>query len=322
MTKRGMWADHPELLQERSRHGVIKAGTLTALGMSSKTIWRRCQPGGPWQRLLPGIILLHNGKPTQDERVIAALLYAGPESVVTGVEACRRQGLRPRELPPGDGLHMLVQHEHKILSAEFVTVERTTRLPRPVVRDEVPLAPLVRATMDTARRLHSVEPIGQLLIEAIQRGRCAPEALRRELDLGSPRGTAIPRRLLAEWADLRSLAEARAKELSRQLPIPPTHWNVELRAADGSYLGCPDAWWDDIALAWEIDSFEFHFYRAGYKRTLARNTRYATAGVTIVPTLPSRLIEEPELVLAELKAAYQAAAARPRPPITLAPQAA
>ncbi|WP_414943031.1 hypothetical protein [Amycolatopsis sp. cmx-11-32] len=31
MNKRGRWAEHPELLQERSRHGVIKATALESL---------------------------------------------------------------------------------------------------------------------------------------------------------------------------------------------------------------------------------------------------------------------------------------------------
>ncbi|WP_181771740.1 hypothetical protein [Amycolatopsis pittospori] len=322
MNKRGRWAEHPELLQERSRHGVIKATTLESLEMGSKVIYRRCLPGGPWQRLLPGIILLHNAPPSSLERVMGALLHAGPRALVTGVEACRRHGLRTRELPPHDDIHVLIPHEHKVRSAGFVTVERTLRLPEPQIRDGIPLAPLVRATTDTCRRLRAVEPVGSLLVEAIQRGRCSPEALTRELNTGSKRGTAIPRRILGEWKDLHSVAEARAKILSQSLLVRPSHWNPEICDSRGGYIGRPDAWWDDVALAWEIDSFDFHFYRDDYRRTILRNTRYATAGITVVQTLPSQLLKDPAGVLAELNAAHLAASARPRPSVSLVSQAA
>ncbi|MFF5990837.1 hypothetical protein [Prauserella flavalba] len=95
----------------------------------------------------------------------------------------------------------------------------------------------------------------------------------------------------------------------------PSHWNPTVYGPAGQYVGCPDAWWDDVGLAWEIDSFEFHFSRFDYARTLQRNTNYAAAGLTVVQTLPSRLIHEPGGVLAELGAAYRAAAARPRPTV-------
>ena len=283
--------------------------------MNSKVIYQKCLPGGPWQRLLPGIILLHNGEPTRRERAIAALLYAGPNAVITGAEACRRYGLHVPEQFPETDVHVLVPHQHKILSSEFVTVERTSRLPDPWQREGIQLAPTVRAATDAVRRIRVEEPIGRLLVEAIQRGRCAPQELMRELDRGTKRGTALPRRLLEEWLDLRSVAEAHAKDLSRRLLVPPTHWNPEIRDASGRYVGCPDGWWEDVGLAWEIDSFDFHFHRDGYARTLRRNNRYSAAGIMVVQTLPSRLRDDPVGVIEELEAAHRAAAAQPRPAV-------
>ena len=322
MTPRGPWAARPDLIEQHSTRGVIKVATLKRLGMNSKTIYRRCLPGQPWQRLLPGIVLLHNGKPTQDERVIAAMQYAGEGALLTGTEACIRHGLRRGEFPSGTDLHVLVPHEHKIKSCEFLTVERTIRMPRPTVRDGFPLAPLVRATTDIVRRIRRTEPVERILIESMQRGRCSPEALARELDTGTQRGTAIPRRALRELTETKSMAEVRAKDLVRVLDVKPSHWNVPVHSTAGKYVGCPDAWWDDVGLAWEIDSFEFHLSRAGYARTIQRNTRYAAVGVAVVQTLPSRLERDPASVLTELNDAYQAAAARPRPAVHLVPRAA
>ena len=291
--------------------------TLKSLGMASKVVYQRCLPGGPWRRLLPGVILLHNNDPTPDQLVHAALVYAGPDSLVTGEEACRRYGLRltPSREPK---VHVLIPHQRKRISSGFALVERTERLAEPWLREGVPLAPIVRATTDCVRRIQAVGLAQEALIEAIQRGRCSPAALLEELNRGTQRGTAIPRRLLTEWSDIRSVAEAEALRLAKSLPTPPTHQNQALHDQAGSYSGRPDFWWDDVGLAWEIDSVEFHFRSADYARTLQRNTRYAALGIAVVQTLPSRLRTEPQEVLEELKAAYRAAAARPRPPVRLA----
>ncbi len=286
--------------------------------MPSKTIYQRCLPGGPWQRLLPGIVLLHDQKPSSSELVTAALLYAGAKAMLTGIEACRLHGLRPSALPDDPGLHLLLPHDRKVRSVGFVTTERTVRLPPPTARDGVQLAPLVRAATDAVRRFTDPHASEELLIEAIQQGRCHPKSLLWELNHGTQRGTAVPRRLLTGWVDIRSMAESRAKVLSRRLETPPSHWNAELFDVSGKYLGRPDAWWDDVGLVWEIDSFDFHFRRTGYQRTVDRNTRYATSGIVVVQTLPSQLLNDPAAVVADLESAWRIAASRPRPPVRLA----
>ncbi|OKA06472.1 hypothetical protein ATP06_0221305 [Amycolatopsis regifaucium] len=306
------------MLLERSRNGVVRASDLESLEMSSRTIYTRCLPGGPWQRLLPGIILLHSNEPTTEQLVTAGLLHGGANAILTGTAACLRHGLRQAAMPPDTGLHLLIPHDRKIRSTGFVTMERTIRLPSPIVRHEVPLAPLVRATTDAVRRLGNADHVEAILIEAIQKGGCHPNALLHELDQGSLRGTAVPRRLLTGWVDLRSMAEARAKTLGQRLPMPPSHWNAAIYDRQGRYIGRPDALWEDVGLIWEIDSFEFHFRKADYARTIDRNTRYAAAGLVVVQTLPSRLRDDPGGVLADLIAAHSVAAARPRPDIHLA----
>ncbi|GAA1992196.1 hypothetical protein GCM10009754_83850 [Amycolatopsis minnesotensis] len=298
--------------------GVIKVSALIAIGMHSKTIYRRCLPGERWQRILPGVVLLRNAPPTTVQRTAAALLYAGPSAQLTGIEACLRHGLRSPSLPRLNYVHVLVPHERNVKSSEFVVVERTNRLPAPVIRGNFALAPIARATVDAARRIKNPDAVGKLLSEAVQQRRCAPEELFRELDEGSQRGTALPRRLLAGWTSLRSVAEARAKAIADTLPSPPSHWNVPVYDAKGEYVGCPDAWWDDVGLAWEIDSANFHFSLSGYSRTVERNTRYAAAGICCVQTLPSQITKEPDEVRASLIAAYETAAGRARPQVRLA----
>jgi len=137
-----------------------------------------------------------------------------------------------------------------------------------------------------------------------------------KLDSGSPRGTALPRRVLYELeVGARSVAESHGLAVWRRSGLPEALWNVPVHDAKGTFVALPDAWFDDVALAWEIDSFDWHFDAKGYARTIARNTRYAGAGIAVVQTLPSRLRKDPGGVIAELRAAYDAAKARPRPPV-------
>jgi len=320
--KRGRWADHPETLRKHSRLGVIRAATLESLGMKKSTIYRRCLPGGLWRRLLPGIILMENSPPSDDQRATAPILFSGPRAVITGTHACLRHGLQRSELPNDNGIHMLVPHEHKLLSSEYVTVERTIRLPRAVNLKGFPLAPLVRATLDSARRIRTEDPAVKLLIEAVQVGGCSPKELMVELNLGGQRGTATPRRILGGITEVRSVAEFHGRRLSKQLTVRPSHWNAKLYDLQGRYVAQPDAWWDEVGLAWEIDSLAFHYKAVGYARTLQRNNRYAAAGIAVVQTLPSDLLKNPEGVIAELEAAYRAAVLRTRPPVQITPEAA
>ena len=41
----------------------------------------------------PGVYLTHAGRPADEQREMAALLYAGPSGVLTGAAALRRHGL-------------------------------------------------------------------------------------------------------------------------------------------------------------------------------------------------------------------------------------
>ncbi|MBB4904953.1 hypothetical protein [Actinophytocola algeriensis] len=86
-----------------------------------------------------------------------------------------------------------------------------------------------------------------------------------------------------------------------------------MTAPDGTYIGVPDAWFAEVGLAWEIDSYEFHFQRDDYADTISRNARYAAAGIVVLQTLPSRLRTEPANVARELTAAYEAAKSRAVP---------
>jgi len=315
---RATWTKHPLVTGHPSTPDVVRLSELEEIGMPRSSIYRRCLPGGPWRRLLPGVILLHPSDPTDEQRLRAGLLRGGERSMITGLWALRRHGLR--QIPEPDDVHLLVPHEREITSAGFALVERTTRLPKALTRDDLPIAPVHRAVLDGARRIRDFDAVQAMLAEAVQRRRCTPERLERELNRGSQRGSAIPRRALQALLNgAESVAEADAWELWKLSGLPAAEWNVRVFDRHGSFISKPDAWCEDVAFAWEIDSRNYHEGGDHYAATLARNARYSAAGIVYLQTLPSRLRTEPSTVMTELRETYATALARPRPPVTCCP---
>ncbi|WP_258342527.1 hypothetical protein [Saccharopolyspora gregorii] len=299
-------------------YGVITARALDELGVPRQTVYHRASIGGPWKRLLPGVIMLSSGTPTREQRLDAALQYAGTGAMITGIAACRLHGMT--QFPGTEEVHMLIPEARKRASKEFVEIERTTRLPRPASQGGFRVAPLVRALLDAARRLPTLDQVRALLAEAVQRGMVTAEALAKEAKAGSRRGVARCRVVLEELgANVHSAAEGWAYRLARKAGLPRTQWNVRLLGPDGKLLGVPDGWIDEVGLAWQIDSLNFHLRPAGYENTVRRHTLMTAAGVVVVHTLPKHIRSNPAAVLDELRRSYQVARQRPRPRVTAVP---
>ena len=97
-----------ELLDQQ--FSVVSRRQLLALGMKDNAMQRRVRAGGPWQVLLPGVYLGLTGAPSLPQKEMAALLYAGPGSLITGPAALMYHGLRGPGLletswyPPSGGV--------------------------------------------------------------------------------------------------------------------------------------------------------------------------------------------------------------------------
>jgi hypothetical protein len=310
---------HAARLHAAFPRGVAAVRDLVAYGVPERTAYQRCLEGGPWQRALPGIVFLFTGRPTIDQLVHAALLLCGPDAMLTGIEACRRHGLRRGPVRRAEAgrpeIHVLVPATRQVRSAEFVHVERTRRLPVPVLREGVPLAPLVRACTDTARRVRSSAEVTELFSDAVQRGLCTVAALWAELASGTRRGTAVPRAVLGDLAvGVRSAAERSAKQLWPSTGLPEPWWNAEVCDADGCSLGVADCWVDEVAMVWEIESSEWHLSPADHEYTVRRAARFTAAGAVYVASKPKMVLNDRSGVVATLRAVYAQAPGHPSPP--------
>ena len=243
-----------------------------------------------------------------------ALAYAGPGAVVTGVHALHRHGLTRRAV--SGPVRVLIPGPRRRRSTEHFLVERTDRLPDGLLRGEVRVAPVERAVIDTARTLTDHDAVRAVIAEAVQRGRTTVERLTTELAEGSQRGSAVPRRVLRDVAlGIRSVAEGWALDVHRRSDLPPMSWNPRLHLPSGRFLASPDGFISGVAMAWEIDSREFHLSPEDWEDTLRRRADMTTAQVVVAHHPPRLLLQRPEQVVADLWGAYRLAASRPRPEI-------
>jgi len=91
MAKASLGRTRPESLTRllSRQYSVISLTQAKGLGLSMSTVHYRIRPGGPWQQVLPGVYLTVSGQPTIDQLDMAAVLYAGPRSEITGPRGCR-----------------------------------------------------------------------------------------------------------------------------------------------------------------------------------------------------------------------------------------
>jgi hypothetical protein len=165
---------------------------LRKSGVSSREIRRHCTPAGPWQQLLPGVVLKKPSPPTRLDRLRAVLSYAGPSSVITGADALTRQGAT---LPLPRHIHVLASGNAR-RAHPSILLERTTRPPGVVSRDGLRLALPARAALDMARRETNPRAVVEILDSVVEARLCSPGDLREELRWSCRRGTALVRQAL------------------------------------------------------------------------------------------------------------------------------
>jgi hypothetical protein len=296
-------------------HLVAPVRELHALGMSTHAIYERCRPGGPWQRIEPNLVLLTDEPPSRAQRIHAALKVAGKDAVLTGVDALKLHGLSGAKLL--SPIHVLLPaRRRQPRLVDGVYFDRTHQLPEPLHLKGFPVAPLPRATVDAARRAKVSKHVEDLLAETIYKGKITPATLRDEFDRVGGRGLTLPRRKLAEIDDkVRSMARGWAKRLVQQSGLPMPEWRVPITSRNGIHVATADAWWDEVGLAWEVDSYAFDLSPMDAQAALSRAARLTASGVLVVHTSPSQLREEPARVADLLRAAYARAMARPRPEV-------
>lgn len=316
------------------RHRVLTVGQLRARGVTTAETAARCRPGGPWRRLLPGVVLLHPGPPTGQERLHAVLLYAArnrpsaipaqpgagggpvpayPEAMITGLAALALHGFSAAPpLTALETLDVLVPRLRRLRSTGCARIVRTADLPRPHQVTGLPVAPVPRALADAVAGSDDADTVRLLLTEAVRAGHCDAASVVRALTaaklLARPHVAEAVDALLAEG---RAAAEDDLYRLVREHALPDPVWNVDLRLPGGPHLGGLDAYWPDHAVAVELDTRAPR--RDGdendtlWSEYVRKREHLERLGITVVHLTPRKLREAPEQQAAVIRTALMAA---------------
>jgi hypothetical protein len=306
---------HPEALIRtlEQQLNVLTREQAHAAGVTRHALQYRLRAGGPWRRLLPGVYIAASGTSTVIQQEMAALLYAGPGSMITGLAAVRHYSIRG---PVTEVTDVLIPASRRRNDASFVRIHRTTRMPDRVSHlGPLRYAPPARAVADTVRGLDDLREVRAVVADAVQRNSCRVKDLAIELTAGPKAGSALFREALTDVAEgIRSAAEGDLKHILARSGLPMPLFNPEVFAGK-LFIARPDAWWPKLGVAVEVDSVEWHLSPDDYASTLARGRRMAKYQMNVLRFTPKQIRKEPAVVVADIRAALKGA--RGRPPLKL-----
>jgi len=283
---------------------VITRKQAAAAGLTKHALQHRLRLEGPWRVLLPGVYLAATGTPTLLQEEMAAILYAGPGSMITGLAAVRQHHIRG---PATDIIDVLIPASRKHRDTAFVRVHRTTHLPTQTwqvgpLRYALP----ARAVADAIRDLTSLRDVRAMVADAVQRRTCTVRALGEELNKGPNRGSMLFREALTDVADgIRSAAEGDLKDLLAKSGLPMPLFNASIYDAQGTFIARPDAWWPKYGVALEVDSHEWHLSPHDHTRTLERQRRMGKYGIVVLPFTPKDIRTQPADIINTIRHALE-----------------
>lgn len=280
----------------RDQRQVVTVGQLSGIGVSEAVLRKRCGPGGPWQRVLPRVVVLRRGALSAWQRCRAALAYAGypaGQAQLTGIAALALHGMREVQVPAGVRVvDVLVPAGRALRTHTWVRVHHARTLPGPETVDELPLAPLVRAAGDGVRASCDPEWVRAVLRELVRDRGVDPAELAGELRTVPPArrpGVDEALRELSVPGQVRRPIGGQLRSLAALTGSRPPLWRPELRL-DGVFLAKPDAYWARDGVALEVGS-------------PPGSGPLHVCGLRVLRVPPEALTTCPALVVAALRAA-------------------
>jgi hypothetical protein len=279
---------------------VISRNQAIAHGLTAETTRYKVR-SGQWQKLLPGVYLARPGDPTRRQLLVAAILYAGPNAAIDGVDACRFHGIRS-VTPTDDLVHVVVPRGTPTRSVCFVVVRQTQR-PIPteatsLVRYVDPATAVIAAT----RRMNRPRAVLAALSDALRLGLTSyGDLLRAHLD-GPPRNSRFTSEALEQLgAGIRSVAEADFRALvAKSRVLPPLEFNIWIRLPSGRIV-CVDALIRSSAVVHEVNGRVAHAREDLFEDMQERHDALTACGFTVLHNSPRRVLTCGPAVLAQVE---------------------
>jgi hypothetical protein len=296
--------------------GLATADQLRTCGLTPAGLRWRLERD--WRRVLPRVVAAGRSPLTDHQRLVAALLFAGEGAVVAGPTAALWHGVRSAAIDRR--VHVTIPATRCIRSQGVVLVHRTRRPDASAWhRGVLVVSSPARAVADAARDVGESDA-RRLVIEALQRRLVSAAGLRHELLAGPRAGAAVLARALAEaeqgaW----SIPEADlARIVARSALLPPMWANPRLTLG-ARRLPTPDGWFDDVGLAVQVHSRQYHAGDLDWEATVGADAELVEHGIPVLAVTPRQIARSQDDVLARLERAHAAARLRPRPAVIATP---
>ncbi len=303
-------------LVEQQR-GVATRRQLLDGGVTAAQI--RWALGRRWRLLLPRVILLDPGLPTDEQRLVAALLLAGNDSWLAGPTAAAVHGLPGCTLTAP--IYVLVPPNRTSRTVSWVSITRSYLTDeRLVERGPLRLSCRARALVDAVADCPDDDRARALVIDAVQQRFVRLDDVAHWVEARRSDGRRRLRRALEDAAaGAWSLPEAKLLDLIHRSAVLPRPWaNPVLVDDDGRRLTTPDIWFDDVALAVMVHSREFHAGVLDWEATVVADEDLQGAGAVVTAVTPHSVIRDPQGTLHRVEAAYERARRWPRERMILA----
>ncbi|HVX43746.1 MAG TPA: DUF559 domain-containing protein [Mycobacteriales bacterium] len=282
----------------RTTDNVVSISDLRAAGMRLRTIERRVKTGR-WQRVLPGVVVLHSGPLTRQQWRRSALAYGGPTAVLSHYTAALLHGLR---VTRREQVEATIAHGLTRRSTDAVRFHQSRTLARRVVRHGLPCTTVARTVIDVGCSMKARDDVRALVSDSVQRGLTSVRALLEAADRAPRHGRGLLTATLEEIAaGARSAGEARLLALVRQAGLPTPILNARLQI--GRRLVIADAYWSRYRLIVEIDGATWHLNAVAWDNDLTRQNALQAAGFAVLRFPYSRLIRDPEGVIQDIRRA-------------------
>lgn len=282
-----------------AQHGLFTRAQAYRAGVTREALRWRAGPGGTWQPVAGGVFASFTGPLSEEQRLQAALLYAGRPAMLCGGTTCRLLGLRAA--PAEDRVQVLLPAQRHVVSVGFVVVHRTRNLPRARSVAGWRSAPAGFAVAQHARHSPHLESVQALVAEALQRRLVSYDQLAAELRSGVRHGHLSD--VLAEVAPgARSVAELALHALIRSSGLPEPAVNEPL-LLPGGRQAVPDFRWGSLIL--ELDSREWHIDPRRWQADLARADVLTALGYRVLHVTPADVTKRPEWVVRLIRTALR-----------------
>ena len=271
----------------RAQAGMVHRRQLIELEIGRGAIAHRLKARS-LHRVLPLVYAVAHPGLTRRAMLVAALLYAGADCVISDDTGAELWGLGPEMA----GEVRLTACGRHVQPVPGVCVHRTSELDRSEVRlkDGLPVTSPARTLIDQAGR-HDDDLVAAQLGQARVLGLVTQRELHAALALHPNRpGVARLKRVLASDGGptlTRSEAERRLHRLLAAAQLPPAEANARVAGCEVDFL------WRAQLLVVEVDGRQFHAHPAAFERDRRRDQTMLAAGYRVLRVTWRQLVEEP-----------------------------